>query len=98
MAGGVPPARKKMTLFTVMVWAFRPGGDTDPEYVTMTVLPNGTFTGSAENVPNANVGRVTYSGSVSPPGLNAQNITVNSVIFFRAGGSANCVAALTRQP
>ena len=64
----------------------------------MTALPNGTFSGSGENVPSATVSRVTYSGTASPPGLNATTITVNSVIFFHAGGSANCVATLTRQP
>ena len=95
--GTAPPSEMYANIFTLAGGTYTTHSSFYGD-VTMTVLPNGTFTGSAENVPNANVGRVTYSGSVSPPGLNAQTITVNSVIFFRAGGSANCVATLTRQP
>ncbi|MCM3876520.1 MAG: hypothetical protein NEA02_08880 [Thermoanaerobaculia bacterium] len=66
--------------------------------VTMTVLPNGTFTMSAENIPSVNVSRATCSGTITPPGPNAQTITAGSTIFFRGGGSANCVTTLNRQP
>ena len=62
------------------------------------MTPAGALTGSAENIPNANVGRATFTGTISPPGPNAQTITATSTIFFRAGGSASCTTTLTRQP
>ncbi|MDL2718238.1 MAG: hypothetical protein PT977_10815 [Acidobacteriota bacterium] len=65
--------------------------------VTMTVLPNGTFTMTAENIPSASVSRATCTGTITPPGLNAQTIAATATIFFRAGGSANTVTTLNRR-
>ena len=95
--GTAPPSEMYANIFT-------PSGGTFTTHssfygdVTMTVLPNGTFTLSAENVPSTNVSRATCSGTITPPGLNAQTIVASATIFFRAGGSANSVTTLNRQP
>ena len=95
--GAAPPAEMYANIFT-------PSGGTYTTHssfygdVTITALPNGTITGAAENVPSASVSRATFTGTVSPPGPNAQTITANATIFFRAGGSARCVTTLNRQP
>lgn len=95
--GAAPPPEMYANIFT-------PSGGTFTTHssfygdVTVTVTPGGTITGSLENVPSASVGRVTFTGTISPPGPNAQTITGSSTIFFRAGGSANCVTTLNRQP
>ena len=95
--GAPPPAELYANIFT-------PSGGTYTTHssfygdVTITALPNGTITGTAENVPSASVSRATFTGTITPPGPNAQTITANATIFFRAGGSASCVTTLTRQP
>ena len=95
--GAAPPAEMYANIFT-------PSGGTYTTHstfygdVTITALPNGTITGAAENVPSASVSRATFTGTISPPGPNAQTITANATIFFRAGGSASCVTTLNRQP
>ncbi len=96
--GGAPPPPE------IYANIFTPAGGTFTTHsnfygdVTMTVLPNGTFTLTAENIPNANVSRATCSGTITPPGPNAQTISATGTIFFRAGGSASTVTTLTRQP
>ena len=96
--GGAPPPPE------IYANIFTPAGGTFTTHstfygdVTMTVLPNGTFTLTAENIPNANVSRATCSGTITPPGPNAQTIAATGTIFFRAGGSASTVTTLTRQP
>jgi hypothetical protein len=95
--GAAPPPEMYASIFT-------PSGGTFTTHsafygdVTITALPNGTITGTAENVPSASVSRATFTGTISPPGANAQTITANATIFFRAGGSASCVTTLNRQP
>jgi hypothetical protein len=96
--GGVaPPPEMYANIFT-------PSGGTFTTHssfygdVTMTVLPNGTFTMTAENIPSASVSRATCSGTITPPGPNAQTIVATATIFFRLGGSANTVTTLNRQP
>lgn len=66
--------------------------------VTITVLPNGTMTGSAEDIPSVSVNRAAFTGTITPPGPNAQRISADSTIYFRGGGSASCVTTLNRQP
>lgn len=96
--GGVaPPPEMYANIFTASGGTFTTHSSFYGD-VTMTVLPNGTFTLTAENVPSMNVSRATCSGTITPPGLNAQTIAATATIFFRAGGSANTVTTLNRQP
>jgi hypothetical protein len=96
--GGAPP------LPEMYANIFTPSGGTFTTHssfygdVTMTVTPGGAITGSAENVPSTSVSRATFTGTIAPPGPNAQTITANATIYFRAGGSASCVTTLNRQP
>jgi hypothetical protein len=96
--GGAPP------LPEMYANIFTPSGGTFATHssfygdVTMTVTPGGAITGSAENVPSTSISRATFTGTITPPGPNAQTITANATIYFRAGGSASCVTTLNRQP
>ncbi len=94
--GTAPPSEMYANIFTPTGGTFTTHSSFYGD-VTMTVLPNGTFTLTAENIPSASVSRATCSGTITPPGPNAQTISASATIFFRTGGSANTVTTLTRQ-
>ena len=59
--------------------------------IAFTVTPAGAINGVANNVPSANVSKVTFSGTAS-----AHLITINYTVNLKAGGTASGVVTLTK--
>lgn len=61
---------------------------------TLSLNRNGTATGSANNVPNAAIDHVTFSGTASPQAVN-----ITYTVFFTAaggGGTATGTVSMTK--
>lgn len=65
---------------------------------TTTVSPSGSINGTLTNIPSSGVSGTTFNGTITPPTLDVHTITISSTISLRAGGTAQCVTTLTRQP
>ncbi len=92
-----PPAEHVSGVFTLAGGTFAESSAFFGNSST-TVTPDGRITGALSDIPSPSVSRTTFTGTIVPPSLQAQTITIDSTIFFRAGGSAQCVATLNRRP
>lgn len=59
--------------------------------VTATVTPDGAISGSAVTVPNPNIARLDFTGTIT-----ANTLTLNYTVTFTAGGTAVGTATLTK--
>jgi hypothetical protein len=89
--GSAPPPQTFSGSYTTGAGVTFTGHDALFGDITFTLTPAGVLSGSATNVPSANVSAVTFSGTAS-----AHAITILYTVTLKAGGSASGVVTLTK--